>query len=254
MQAGEKIQEAGMMLLRVGSLLMSNGASSLRIRMIVDRISETFEYHTDLFITNRSLSITVTNKENNQSFSRIKRVSAHGVNFKTVSGISRMSWNVKEQNWSLTQIDEELSRLESLSHYPRLIVLAAVGIADAAFCYFAGGYIWAMLVAFAATILGLVTRQELHKRKFNVYLCVFFASLVATLFSGMFRVLFPYDGFETAFATCVLFLIPGVPLINSFIDMFDGNILNGIVRAGNGLIIAFMIALGLIASVSIYNF
>jgi uncharacterized membrane protein YjjP (DUF1212 family) len=56
-----------------------------------------------------------------------------------------------------------------------------------------------------------------------------------------------------AFATSVLFLIPGVPLINSFSDLIDGNIMNGIVRGVNGLIIAFAIALGLLTAMQVYQ-
>ena len=57
-----------------------------------------------------------------------------------------------------------------------------------------------------------------------------------------------------AFSTSVLFLIPGVPMMNSFSDLIDGNILNGITRGVNVLIIAFAIALGLLMGLLIYNF
>jgi uncharacterized membrane protein YjjP (DUF1212 family) len=58
---------------------------------------------------------------------------------------------------------------------------------------------------------------------------------------------------EHALATSVLFLIPGVPLINSFTDLIDGNTLNGIVRGINGFIMAFAIALGLMIAMKIYG-
>ena len=58
---------------------------------------------------------------------------------------------------------------------------------------------------------------------------------------------------EHALATSVLFLIPGVPLINSLTDMIDGNTLNGIVRGVTGLIMAFAIALGLMIAIQIYG-
>jgi uncharacterized membrane protein YjjP (DUF1212 family) len=59
---------------------------------------------------------------------------------------------------------------------------------------------------------------------------------------------------EHSFATSVLFLVPGVPFINAFTDLIDGNILNGLVRGMNGLLIAFMIALGLLCAMYIYQF
>ncbi|MEN9443917.1 MAG: hypothetical protein RIS47_807, partial [Bacteroidota bacterium] len=58
---------------------------------------------------------------------------------------------------------------------------------------------------------------------------------------------------EHAFATSVLFLVPGVPLINSFTDVIDGNISIGVARGINGLMIAFAIALGLSVAMLIYH-
>jgi uncharacterized membrane protein YjjP (DUF1212 family) len=59
---------------------------------------------------------------------------------------------------------------------------------------------------------------------------------------------------DKAFATSVLFLVPGVPLINSVTDLMDGNIQTGIVRAVNGLMISFSIAMGLLSVKMILNF
>lgn len=249
----KEIKELGIILLRTGSMLMSNGASTARIRMTVDRIANTFGYEADLFITHRALTLSLNDKDSEQSFSSLKRTSPHGVNFRIVSGISRMSWSVKEQQWSIVQIEKELDRLSALPHYPRLLLLSLVSLAGASFCFLAGGNELALLVCFLATFIGLFMRQEAHKKKFNVYLCVFFAAITSSMIAGAFCKLFPEKGFETAFATSVLYLIPGVPLINSFTDLIDGNILNGILRAVHGLIMAFMIALGLICALGIYH-
>ncbi len=248
-----RLKYLGDLLLRTGSLLMSNGASTARIRMTVDRIANTFGYEANLFITHRALNLTLSDLDHEHSFSSIKRTSPHGVNFKIVSGISRLSWRIKEENLSLETLDSELERISKLSHYPRLVTLALVALAGASFCGIFGGSIQAMGVGYLATFVGLFVRQEAHKNKFNSYLCVFFASLTSTLISGLFCYLFPKGGFESAYATSVLYLIPGVPLINSFTDMIDGNILNGILRAVHGLIISFMIALGLITTIGLYH-
>jgi uncharacterized membrane protein YjjP (DUF1212 family) len=51
-----------------------------------------------------------------------------------------------------------------------------------------------------------------------------------------------------------LFLIPGVPLINTFSDLIDGNLQNALVRGLNGLTISFSIAIGLLTSMFLYRF
>jgi uncharacterized membrane protein YjjP (DUF1212 family) len=248
------IKEVGAVLLEIGALLMSSGASSNRVRLTVDRLSEVYGCRTEMLVTNRALMLTVTHPDSNEHFSRVKRTSPHGVNFRLVSGISRMSWKVVEEKWNITQVKEELNRLTSLPHYNRLLVLTIVALAGASFCRLFGGNAIEMTVSFVATFVGLVVRQETHKLGYNIYLCIFFASFAASLLSGLSIKIGLSNTLEHSFATSVLFLVPGVPFINSFTDLIDGNILNGLVRGMNGLLIAFMIALGLLCAMYIYQF
>lgn len=250
----EDAQSAGNILLEIGALLMSSGASTHRTRLTLERLAKGLGYSIELLITQRALMLTITEKDQQHFISRLKRTSPHGVNYRIVSGISHLSWNVLEQNWTLNQIAEEVKRLKALPHYPRLVVLGLVGLAGAAFCrIFGGGYV-EMAVAFTGTVAGLFTRQEAHRLKFNPYLCVFFAAFVASFIAGLAEHFNIGNQPDKAFATSVLFLVPGVPLINSVTDLMDGNIQNGIVRAMNGLMIAFSIAMGLFAVKMILNF
>jgi len=99
----------------------------------------------------------------------------------------------------------------------------------------------------------LFVRQEASKKIFNPYICVLAASVTASRISGLCVKLGIGDQPELAFATSVLFLVPGVPLINSFTDLIDGNVSTGIARGTNGLLIAFSIALGLLAAMVIFE-
>jgi uncharacterized membrane protein YjjP (DUF1212 family) len=249
-----EINDIGAMLLEVGTLLMSSGATTGRVRYTVTRISEVFGYNAEMLITNRALTLSLGDENNQHFFNSLKRTSPHGVNYKVVSGISRMSWRIVEEKWTLEQINKELERLTSLPHYPRLLILTLVSLAGASFCRLFGGDFLEMGVAFIASFVGLFVRQEAMKMEFNPYLCVFFAAFTASLISGLFRVIGAGTSMEHAFTASVLFLIPGVPLINSFSDLIDGNILNGLVRGINGLMIAFSIALGLLGAMIIYRF
>lgn len=249
----EKINELCKLLLDAGSLLMSSGANTARIRSNIMRIANGYGYNAELLVTHRALMLTLYDDEKDYFFSRLKRTSPHGANFRIVSGISRMSWSIVEEKWSLEQAKQELERLKALPHYPRWVTLFVVSLAGASFCRLAGGSFPEMLIAAIATCAGLIVRQEAAKRSFNVYLCIFFAAMVSSLISGLTVKLHVGIHPEYAFATSVLYLIPGIQLINSLSDLLDGNIMNGIVRGVNGLMISFSIALGMLGAVMIYG-
>lgn len=241
------------LLLEIGALLMSSGANSSRIRITITRIANSYGYNAELLITHRALMLTLFDEEKDYFFSRLKRTSPHGANFKMVSGISRMSWKIVEEKWDLNQIQQELERLKSLPHYSRLTTLLMVGLAGASFCRLFGGSYIDMLIAFSATVAGLFIRQEAVKKAFNPYLAIFFAALSSSVIAGATVKLQLGTHPDFAFATSVLYLIPGIPLINSLSDLLDGNLMNGIVRGMNGLIIALSIATGLLCAILMYN-
>jgi uncharacterized membrane protein YjjP (DUF1212 family) len=249
-----KASDAGNVLLETGAALLSAGASTHRTRLTLERLAAGLGFKIELLITQRALMVTVVDENKEHFISRLKRTSPHGINFKVVSGISRMSWRVFEEKWTIEQIAVELRRLKKLPHYPRLVVLSTVGLAGSAFCYIFGGGLIDMAVAFVATFAGLFVRQAAIHKKFNPYISVYFASTAASLIAGLAEFYSLGPNPAAAFSTSVLFLVPGVPFINAVTDMMDGNIQNGIVRFVNGMIIAFSIAMGIFTVRMFLNF
>jgi uncharacterized membrane protein YjjP (DUF1212 family) len=244
----------GNILLDAGGMLMSSGANTNRVRITMTRIAQGLGFDIELFISHRALMLTIIEKNEQLFFSKLKRISTQKINFLVLSGISHLSWNITEKNMNLKEIQDELLRLKSLPSYPRFLVLILVSLAGSAFCNIIGGGWIEMLVTFVATSIGLFTRQWFILKKFNPYLCVFFASFAASLIAGLSE-LFQIGGQpDKAFATSVLFLVPGVPLINSVSDLLEGNIQNGLVRGVNGVLIFFSIAFGIFAVKMVFNF
>ena len=60
--------------------------------------------------------------------------------------------------------------------------------------------------------------------------------------------------FHAALSACVLWLIPGVPLINGFLDIVSGYIINGWAKVAMGFMLIFMIAVGFVISLFIFGY
>ena len=165
-----------------------------------------------------------------------------------VSAISRMSWKVSVECWPLTDIAQEVERIRRIPHYPKMILLIMISLAGMAFCRLAGGEIPAMLLAGAATAIGFTARNKMLSSGYNLALSIAAAAFIVTAISGLGLVFHWGDSPEIAVATSVLFLIPGVPMINSIIDLLHGHIIVGQARAMQGIVIAFAIAMGIVIS------
>jgi len=136
-------------------------------------------------------------------------------------------------------------RLQTLSHYPRWLILVMVSLAGSAFCFTFGGDFTQICITFIATFAGLFINQEMKKRQYNAYICTYLSALTAAFTTSMFYIAGLEIKLDEAYSTCVLFLIPGVPLINSFSDLIDGQILYGLERGTNAFLHTLAIASGL---------
>lgn len=232
---------------------MTSGANSNLILTVLNRFSYVLGYEARVFITHRAFMMTLVSIDKKSQYTEIKRLPQHGVNFSVISELGRMSIKAMTFNWDYDRVFSEVNRIELSKRYPRSIVLIAVSLSGAGFCNLFGGDWVNMIVVFVATLVGLFIRQETHKRQFNAYFCIYLAALASSLITAS---AWYYDiGFhpQLAIATAVLYLIPGVPLINSFIDFIDGFIINGVVRFVNGLISIFSIAMALFLVMWLFN-
>jgi len=242
----------GSLLLDIAISLLRAGASGRRIRNTVSHLAVAYQFSHFIDLGPKSISITLLNNEGHSVFYGTRSTLSYGVDFKIISAIQKLSNAVKTKRWTLDELKTELQRIHKLSAYPRLLILLSVSIAGASFCYTFGGQAGAMAVTFGATFLGLFVRQELQKRAVNAYVVTYISALVATSFTGGLYAAGVGIKLENAFVTCALFLIPGVPLINSIIDLVDGNILYGLERGVNAMMHAFAIAFGLSTALLIY--
>ena len=238
--------ELGTLLLRVGISLLKSGAGSSRVVLTVTRFARAYGHEVHISLDSRSISLSLHDDQGAQVFSGARSMDAlPGVNFKVIDGISRLGWTLTENPAPLQEAASMLDQVADMPHYPRWMVLGMVGLAGAAFCYTFGGDQVEMMAAFVATMAGLFFKQETVRRKFNPYLVTFGSAVVASLVVALIWRTGVGDRFEHALSTCILFLIPGVPLIHSVVDLMDGYTANGIERGVNATMHAFAIAAGL---------
>ena len=124
-----------------------------------------------------------------------------------------------------------------------LFVLLLVGFANASFCKLFGGDLISMGIVFSATITGFYLKQQMQKKKINHYITFIVSAFVASLCAST-ALIFDTTS-EIALATSVLYLVPGVPLINGVIDVVEGYVLTGFARLTEASLLIVSIAIGL---------
>lgn len=251
----KKRQMTSDLLMDIAITLMECGAHTSRVIHDINRIANAFNYDLELTILQKSIMTTITYRHNEAvTHTAVRRTKPSHLNLRVLSDLTLLSWQVAENRPTL---DELRRRYEAILHQPplsRWLVLIMASAANASFCRLFHGD-WATVgLVFLGTAIAFFLRQQLLARHTNLLmafiLCAFCSSLVVGLGTR-----FPItDTANIAIGTSVLFLIPGVPLINSVLDLIEGYALSGLSRLINALNLVFCIALGLGATLILLRF
>lgn len=249
----KKLEKIANLLLDISSLLMVSGANTNRANVSIDRFASVLDCKAHRMISHKNIVMTLTDKQTNQIFTKVQSIPPYAINFAIISAVSRASWYAIDRNWTFAQIEKEIEKIKLKERYPRLLVLFAVSLAGAGFCNIFGGDYTNMAVAMVSTFTGLFVLQQAHKKNFNIYFRVVLASFIASSIAALGVVFEIGKSPDIALATSILFLVPGVPLINSFTDFLDNYVLNGTVRFAIGLMTVLAIAMGLFGAIIIFH-
>ena len=159
------------------------------------------------------------------------------------SELSALSWEAVDNHLSLEELKDKYKKIISAPRIHPLFVLLLVGFANASFCKLFGGDLISMGIVFSATITGFYLKQQMQAKKINHYVVFIVSAFVASLCAST-ALIFDTTS-EIAMATSVLYLVPGVPLINGVIDVVEGYVLTGFARLTEASLLIVSIAIGL---------
>ncbi|WP_299734079.1 threonine/serine exporter family protein [uncultured Endozoicomonas sp.] len=235
------------LLLDAAVLLMASGAHTERVNRNLKRLAAALGFEVELFFSLSGITLTLSDHRH-EPITAFRKVPAYGVQLSVVSAISRLSWKAMEEQMPFDSIEKEIQRIRTLPHYPKPLVIMMIALAGMAFCRVSGADYLSVALAGVATALGFYTRNLLLQKHYTLPICVAMAAFVASGISGIgyISAIIPHP--EIAVATSVLFLIPGIPMINSIVDLVHGHIITGQGRAMQAIVISMAIAMGITLS------
>jgi uncharacterized membrane protein YjjP (DUF1212 family) len=223
--------------------LLGSGVHTSRVVRNSRRIGDSLGVKVNMTIFQKTIILTISDHNMDNFYTEVVDIPALPISFEYNSELSALSWLAYDRDISLETLREEFKKIVSKPKMSPYIVLLLVSFANTSFCRLFGGDIGAMLIVFIATLLGFFTRQQLQKRKVNHFVVFTVSAFVASMCASV-SLLFAVTA-EIAIGTSVLFLIPGVPLINGVIDIVEGHTLIGFSRLMQAILLIICISVGL---------
>ena len=235
------------------SWLLGCGATCIRLETNVKRIAATYGYDVELTTMPRHINITVARAGTDDVFTSMTAVRHTAINFDMNTRLSNLSWRISDHNLRLDEARRMFNSIVRPCPSNEWALTLIVSLANASFCRLFGGDTMAMAVVFIATFVGFMLKQTLIKWGVDLRLTVIFCAFISSILcaSGL---LFGLGSTpRIALATSVLYLVPGIPLINSFCDLLYRHYICAFSRFLDAMVLTCCLSIGLCAGMMIMN-
>lgn len=236
--------------LELGVQVHRAGGYTARTDMLMKRVALALGADkADPAITATLVGLTVT--KNEWSRTAFRSAVFAGVNFTELTELSRLA--KKADGRTPEEVRSELDTIKATSkRYGLPVVIPAVGVGSASLAALFGADPAAMIITGIASAVGALLRSWLMKRHFKPFVFSFFCAFLSVAIVMLLRQF--TTTLQPALAASVLYLVPGVPLLNGTADLLTGYYLNGIVRLTMSTVVFIGASVGLLVALTLWGF
>lgn len=240
------------LLTEIGEMMMTSGAHTARIIRNLERFAKGLGYNCELVLTYTGIVISIYKENKHKAHTLARTVRDKGVNFETISEISILSWDVLENEISIEEIKSRLTQVRARKVYTNFQLYFWAPFASVALCMlFDGDWIQGFIV-YISTFIGFYARRNMVLRHHNHLMAFFVASTISISIIHLTGLFFNLE-IKQALIVSILYLIPGVVMINSFIDYLEGYFESGTARFIYSSMAILMLAFGFFVSNTLFS-
>jgi uncharacterized membrane protein YjjP (DUF1212 family) len=231
--------------LRLGRLMLINGADAGHVHAAVARFASDFGYAAQVLVSTEALIVTLQSDE--ALHTRLGHaMSGTAVDMGALDALDAIVRDTGQQRLDMRAIDQRLEAVErGRNRYPSWLIVVGMGITAASLARLFGGP-WP--VVGVSALVGLVStslRLLLGRWHVNSVASAFLVVLVSAVAGARAMEFFPGLSPTLCLVTAGMILVPGVPLLNGVREMLGSHPGTGLVRLALAAITVLAIAFAL---------
>lgn len=232
--------------LDIGEHMLLSGAEIGRVEDSIRLICSAYGCsRTDVFTITSSIVVSIEDSDRH-FYTQSRRIIGSKTDLTRLERLNALSRQIclETPGWDFVQ--SRIAQITSAPTYPMWLQVLASGMIAGAFAIFFGGSLMDGTVGFILGTLLCMTIHLLQKARMNQILVnVFSTFLLSALAILSVRAGFGSDANNIIIGNIML-LIPGIALTNSLRDMISGDIISGLLRFLDAILVAAAIAAGYI--------
>lgn len=244
-EAAPSVGDVASFLSEYASWLLGCGATCIRLEKNMNRMAAAYDCDLAMSILPRHIHLTLFDRRNCESATSVVTTKRTPISFNINTRLSRLSWRVADHKESFDDARRLMERIVSNDPQNRWVMMLLASLANASFCRLFGGDPIAMAIVFAATFAGLWLKGVMMRHKFDARLVWFVCAFVSSVLGATDSLFSLGTTPDVALGTSVLYLVPGIPLLNSFSDMLYRHYICAFSRFTDAMILTCCLSAGL---------
>lgn len=233
----------------IGEQMLISGAEIERVEDTISRICKAYDVkRVDVFSITSSIVVTVTSKEE-EIITQTRRIKEYRTNFNKLDRLNNLSRYICENQPDIPYIKGEIKSIKKEKEYSLFINLIVSAIAAGVFAVFFGGSLIDGIVSACLGILLKLMMQFLDYAHSNIMFSDFIGTFIVSLIAMLFVHFGIGDSYDKIIIGNIMLLIPGLAFVNSLRDIISRDIMAGLMRLCEAIVLAIFIAIGSSAAI-----
>ncbi|WP_055071176.1 threonine/serine exporter family protein [Clostridium massiliamazoniense] len=226
-----------------GKIILESGGETYRVEETIVRICHSFGIsQADSYVTPTGIMVSVCHDKNTKTL--IKRVKSRGNNLQKIHLVNNLSRELYVKEYTVTEFEEKLNEINSIPAYPFKINVLCAGIAAASFAIPFGGTFKDFIAAFFIGMIIKVFVIYAEKLSLNSFFINSIGGAIAAVLAIISSQLGISSNVNNVIIGSIMLLVPGMIITNAIRDTISGDLVSGLTKAAEAILIAVSIAVG----------
>ncbi|NLK93705.1 MAG: threonine/serine exporter family protein [Clostridiales bacterium] len=227
-----------------GKILLENGAEIYRVEDTITRICYSYGVNTcDAFATPTGIMVSLYH--NNNSASIVKRITKRTVNLDKVHNINALSRSIISDSISLDNFYSLLNDIDKEPKYNSKILYFFSAISAGSFSIIFGGGLFDFITSFIIGFVISLTSESFRKLSINDFFKNYICGGITAILALVAKQIGININFDSTIIGSIMLLVPGLAITNAVRDIIAGDLLAGVTKVCEAILVAIAIAVGI---------
>lgn len=244
----KEIRQLLSLLIRMGEALQNCGAEVYRVEDTLNRIGYAYGAEdVNAFVITSSIVLTIKMPEQEPETQTRRLTRLSGNDLLMLERLNALSRHICAAPPSVEEFGRQLDETLRQPFSPRQRLVGSI-LAASSFAIFFGGSLWDGLLAGCIAVLIWLMQEYLEAFCLNEIEFQFIASFLSGAAICLLCRALPLLHTDKVIIGDIMLLIPGIMLTNSVRDILLGDLISGLLRLAEALLLAAALALGIMAA------